>query len=110
DLGGQSLVADLDHSLAIGAVGVSHRAFFDVLAGAAPQLLDVGQKRLVSHTALPRLQDHFRSAPKRVPRASYTRRRHGSCRRIPVTHMERRVIQIHTATISGWRKIAERIE
>jgi len=47
DLGRQRLVQHADHRLAIAAVPFGHRAVQDVLAGAAADLFDIGQERLL---------------------------------------------------------------
>ena len=46
DLGGERLVEELDHGLAVGPVARGDRALLDVLARACAERLDVGEERL----------------------------------------------------------------
>src|SRR5262249_43680933 len=46
DLGGERLVQQLHHRVAVGLVAGRHGAARDVLSGPAAQLLDIGQERL----------------------------------------------------------------
>jgi len=104
DLGGEGLIEKLDHRLAVSPIGVRHRPFFDVLPGAAAELLDVGQKGfsvmkqtlLGSHSC----KNHRFSAPKRVWRA-HTSPTPDHLRRIPVNHMERTKIHVQIAAMTG---------
>ncbi|MNT88039.1 hypothetical protein D3C72_2285330 [compost metagenome] len=49
DFGGQRVVEQLQHGIAIRGIAGGHGAIIDVLAGALAQRLDVCEERLVGH-------------------------------------------------------------